>query len=87
MANSKIDENMAIHWNPMFMNVCCKFPQEANNRWGSKHGKVCQKNSPKKSKFQKQSLLYINIKKDIKNLFILDNEIIKHFIEFIITCT
>jgi hypothetical protein len=48
MANSKIDENMAIHWNSLMMNVCCKFPQEANNRWGPDMVKYAKKSNPKK---------------------------------------
>jgi hypothetical protein len=64
--NSKIDENMAIHWNPMFMNVCCKFPQEANNRWGPSTVKYVKKVVLKKINFKNNLFSTLTLKKILK---------------------
>jgi hypothetical protein len=54
---------------------------------GSKHDKVYQKINPLKFLFQKQFYFNIHIQKDIKNLFKLHFEIIKLFIEFLVSWT
>jgi len=47
--------------------------------------KYAKKSNLKKIYFQKQFLFNIHIQKDIKNLFKIHFEIIKHFIEFIVS--